>query len=84
MKEELGTRILIPDKEWPQMLAQSYGIALAALQEAGVRLTDIYSSAPERVLMDSKAEFKQDLGKVDNNSVWGWSIDVTGEKKEAK
>ncbi len=50
------------------------------VKEAGVRLTDIYSSAPERVLMDSKAEFKQDLGKVDNNSIWGWSIDVTGER----
>ncbi len=82
MKEELGTRILIPDKHWPQKIAQSYYIAVEALQQAGVALTDIRSSKPERVLMDPKAEFKQPLGEVNNNSIWGWSIDVTGDKEE--
>ena len=78
MTEEMGTRILIPDKEWPGKLAQSYYIAVEALQQAGVKLTDIYSSEPERVLMDSKAEFKLPPGKVDDTSIWGWSIDVVG------
>ena len=67
---EMGAKVLIPDKEWPQMLAQSLHIAVKALEEAGVRFTDIYNSEPERVI-DSGIE-----------KITGWSIDVIGEKEE--
>ncbi len=46
---EIGTKILIPDEGWPRMLAQSYYLAVKAVQEAGVKFTDIYSTEPERV-----------------------------------
>lgn len=71
--QEKGVRILIADKDWPQLLAQSCHMGVEALRRADVDFKSI-TTQMARIIEEPTEE----------GLFTGWQVDLIGECQEAR